>query len=274
MSNLESLVAIIAIVLLFYTLIGSLLTAFLQKLGFRFIVGLSKEEAPGFFKLYLIQILTTLVIAGLVYLFFTTGLFLSPVFAKIYFTAFGISPVGILASLSAQYLLDIAIYVSIAALLTKALAKKSFVSSIQSQIITIILLILIWVTSLALAGSVIFEKLNTFNLIPSEQASSVELPSAPAKSEKSHYGKALDEYEKMISSFEAAAKSEHLCQSDMMNMTLQMIPQLGAMSEEFEKMKGGGNDIDQADVARYLSLINRFNKATIEMNTKTPDPTC
>lgn len=279
MDNLETALAMVAIVLFFYALIGSLVLALLQKLGFRFIVGLPKEERPGFFKLYLVQILTTLVIALITYLIFKTGLFLNPSFMKFYFTAFGISPVGIIASVSAQFLLDVFVYVVIAAFITKLLAKKGFVDSLKSQLFTIILLLIIWATGLTLGSKYLFEQVDHLNLITTEQSMGDEnLPTgnvpAANEAEKSHYSKALDEYQKMIVSFENASKKEPLCQSDMMNMTLEMLPQLTAMNAEFQQMQGSGNDIKPEDLTKYMTLLNRFNKASMEMSSKTPDPSC
>lgn len=281
MDNLETALAMIAIVLFFYALIGSLVLALFQKLGFIFIVGLPKEERPGFFKLYLVQILTTLVIALITYLIFKTGLFLNPGFMKFYFTAFGISPAGIIASVSAQFLLDILVYVVIAALITTWLAKKGFVDSVKSQLITIVVLLIIWATGLTLGSKYLFEQVDHLNLMTTEQSVGDENPlneSAPttnmSQSEKSHYSKALDEYEKMIISFENASKKEPLCQSDMMSMTLDMLPQLTAMSAEFQQMQGTGNDIKPEDLSKYLLLLNRFNKASMEMSNKVADPTC
>lgn len=279
MDNLETALAMVAIVLFFYVLIGSLVLAFLQKLGFRFIVGLPKEQRPGFFKLYFVHILTSIVIGLITYLIFKTGLFLNPAFTKFYFTAFGISPVGIIASVSVQFLLDVLVYVLIAGLLTTLLAKKGFVDSLKSQIFTIVLLLIIWTTGLTLGSKYLFEQVDHLNLTTTEQ--SVESESHPSanppannESEKSHYSKALDEYEKMVISFENTSKKEPLCQSDMMNLTLEMLPQLSAMSTEFQQMQTNGNNVNQDDVLKYLTLLNRFNKASMGMNSKVADPSC
>lgn len=274
MTNLESVFLMFALVLFFYTLIGGLIAALLQKLGFRFVVGLSKEDAPGFFKLYLVQILTVFVLVAMGYLLFASSLIFNPIFLKIYFTLFGLTPVGILASISAQYVLNIAIYVLIVAALTQAFTKKPLLMAIKSQVITIGLLIITWFAGLALAGAVLLEQLNKFDLIPHESTEAAQTINVPVEAGKTHYGKALDEYEKMVVAFEKTAKSDALCQSEMMNLTVEMIPQLSAMGAEFDQMKGTGNDVSQQDLARYLDLLNRFNKATIEMNNKVPDPNC
>jgi hypothetical protein len=279
MNNLESALAMIAIVLFFYVLIGSLVLALFQKLGFRFVVGLPKEERPSFFKLYLVQILTSLIIALIAYLTFKTGLFLNPSFMKFYFTAFGISAAGIIASISAQFLFQLSIYVVIAAWLTTLLAKKGFVDSLKSQLITIVLLLIIWAAGLTVGSKYLLEQVNILNLTSTEQSVGNESSSSgnsplASESEKSHYSKALDEYEKMIISFEGASKKEPLCQSDMMNLTLEMIPQLTAMNAEFQQMQGTGNDIKPEDLTKYMNLLNRFNKATMNMNNKVADPTC
>jgi hypothetical protein len=170
--------------------------------------------------------------------------------------------------------------VLIAAFLTNLLAKKDFSASVKSQLITIVLLLILWATGLTLGSKYLFEQVNNLNLTSTElSAGEAIVPNenssvGSGKSDNGHFAQALNEYEKMIVSFENASKKEPLCQSDMMNMTLEMLPQLTAMGTEFEKMKSSGNDVTPEDLTKYLNLLNRFNKATIEMGSKVADPNC
>jgi hypothetical protein len=255
------------------SIIGGLLLALLQKLGFRFIVGLNKVETPGFFKLYLIQILTASLLFLPVYFVikmvasgrdFTSTFFIPP-------TLFGISPIAIIISMNLQYLIDIAIYSFIVAILTKALTKKGFLISIKSQIFSIILMLAIPNLVISFSNELIL------NQIKSKQIGTEQIANPPTNNlnhDKTGFSKYLDEYENMIISFESIAMRDQICESDMMNLTLEMLPQLNSMNVELGKMKNNGSDINQEDITRYLNLIGRYVKATSKMDLKNTDKSC
>lgn len=167
-----AMLAFFAIPILITVLLGAIILAFLQWLGFRFIVKTSATETPAFTKLLLIQILVLFASVGAftTLSFFMVHGLISSIEQSIStpnasleilnqigqsgspLLFFGTSQTGLLLSLVAFVVFQIAVYVLLVAAFTKAFAKFDLIDGIKSQIFAVILFILTYGAMIGIAA--------------------------------------------------------------------------------------------------------------------------
>lgn len=157
-----NVLAFLAILFLPAMLLGGLILAFLQGLGFKFVVKLQKPEIPAFSKRFLVQVLVMILLIGLgllTYYFMAQAMEQafeqakqSPtaslemlaqigIFSK--FLSFGTTKTGLILSWIFWAVAEIVFYILLVAVFTKALTKFSLIDGIKSQTFTIVVLMLI-----------------------------------------------------------------------------------------------------------------------------------
>ena len=167
-----SVLAFLAILFLPSMLLGGLILAFLQGLGFRFVLKLSKPETPRFSKRFLIQILVMIALIGLgllAYYFMAEAIehafeqtkesptasleMLTQIGILSKFLSFGSTKTSLILSWIFWAIAEIVFYVLLVAAFTKALTKFNLIDGIKSQTFTIIVLVLI---DIAIIGAAIY----------------------------------------------------------------------------------------------------------------------
>lgn len=157
-----NVLAFLAILFLPTMLLGGLILAFLQGLGFRFVVKLQKSETPAFSKRLLVQILVMISLIGLgllAYYFMAQAMeqgfeqakesptasleMLAQIGILTKFLSFGTTKISLILSWIFWAVAEIVFYVLLVACFTKVLTKFNLVDGIKSQTFTIVILILI-----------------------------------------------------------------------------------------------------------------------------------
>lgn len=116
--------------------IGALVLAWLHKLGFRWVLKTSKDDTPGFFKRYSIQLLYLLIISAASYFYYqhaaseiTSG--------KIPVPLFPATEMGLFAAVITYLIFSLVVYGLVVAGLTKLFTAFTFSESLKSQTVSL-----------------------------------------------------------------------------------------------------------------------------------------
>lgn len=183
------ILAFIAILFLPTMVLGGLILALLQGLGFKYVIKTPKLEMPAFSKRFLIQLLVTLTLIALVLLaYFLMSQALHSAFEQAQesptsslelmaqvglmtkFLSFGTSKLGLILSCIFWAASEIVFYVLLVAIFTKMLTKFNLFDGVKSQTFTIIILVIF---NSAIVGSLIYE-LKDMPTLNAELASTVQ----------------------------------------------------------------------------------------------------
>lgn len=140
------------IITLIPAVIGALILAWLHKLGFSLILKTVKNNIPGFFKRFSIQLIYLLICIGAGYLYYqnlmSTPVSLDSVSSTPLFPQ---TKMGMLSGMIAYAIFSLLLYVFIVTVLTKLLTQFNYAESLKSQTIIIIVLSILWIAVISFA---------------------------------------------------------------------------------------------------------------------------
>jgi hypothetical protein len=125
-------------------LIGAAIFAWMQGVGFRLFVKVQKQDVPGFFKRFLIQLIYLAVICFSSYLFFKdiSNASLNELHKATPF--FEPTKIGILKGMVVYSLASIFVYLIVVGFITKILTKFTYTESVKSLLIAVIVSLLLY----------------------------------------------------------------------------------------------------------------------------------
>lgn len=125
-------------------LIGAAIFAWMQGVGFRLFAKVQKQDVPGFFKRFLIQLIYLAVICFSSYLFFKNASNAS--LDELHKTTpfFEPTKIGVLKGMVVYSLASIFVYLIVVGFVTKILTKFTYTESVKSLLIAVIVSLLLY----------------------------------------------------------------------------------------------------------------------------------
>jgi hypothetical protein len=150
----------LVIITLIPAIIGALILAWLHKLGFSLVLKTAKENIPGFFKRFFIQLLYLLICIGAGYLYYQ-NLMNTPVSLDSASSTplFPPTRMGMLSGMVAYAIFSLFLYVLIVTVFTKVLTQFNYAESFKSQTVIIIVLSILWIALISFAYVKVLSKL-------------------------------------------------------------------------------------------------------------------
>lgn len=161
---------IIYVIVFLYASIGAIFCALIHGLGYRLVLKVPREEMPGFWKRYLVQILFMLAISIVGYLYFDHVM--QQINSGNYSASGSLFPPtknGIFMGMAVYLIANLIVYAIVCAFFLKMLTKFSFADSLKSLSILLIVIAILYAGVLGYAYSRI-----PSNLMPAEAQAELE----------------------------------------------------------------------------------------------------